>query len=61
MLTRIDAEGVTRIAALQLQRTKPATRSEAFAQLQRCLGVYDLDGNALEAGVDQYFRFQQSS
>ena len=55
MMTKIDSEGITRIASLMLRRHVPATRIEAMALVRRHLGAYDANGEALYAGVDAYF------
>ncbi len=51
----IDIKGLSRIVDLELGRLVPGTREEAMKAMKDRIGVYDLQGEAIEAGVDAYF------
>ncbi len=59
MVSRLDMDGMTRVAAAHLARRNPRNRSEALDLLVRSFSAYDVDPLTLEAGVDQYFQTRQ--
>lgn len=51
----VNSEGLRRLIKLELSRLVPGTREEAKQLMRGKIGVYDLDGLAIEAGVNSYF------
>ena len=51
----VNSEGLRRLIKLELSRLVPGTREEAKQLMRSKIGVYDMDGLAIEAGVNSYF------
>ncbi|MFC4349637.1 hypothetical protein ACFO5Q_17435 [Kordiimonas lipolytica] len=55
MNNTINNEGLHRLVAHELKRMHPTSRQEAYDKMIGRLGVYDRQGDVIEAGVRAYF------
>lgn len=55
MTDSINHEGLARLVQLELSRLGVTDRAEAHRILKGRVGVYDIDGSAIDAGIAAYF------
>ena len=60
MMSKIDLEGVTRIATRYLESNPPKDRAAALDELVSRYGPYDMDRDTLAASVDAYYEGEAS-
>ncbi len=60
-MSKIDLEGVTRIATRYLTTNPPKDRSQAMDALIERFGAYDQDRDSLVAGLDAYYDTQSKT
>jgi len=55
MHTPINSDGLRRLINLELSRLVPCTKAEASRIIKGRIGVYDMDGIIIDAGINRYF------
>lgn len=51
----INSDGLRRLISLELSRLVPGSREEARRIMHGRVGVYDIDGVTIDAGINSYF------